>query len=62
MSMDKNGDSWCSAECMGIHAVNRAMRFKALEPIRLGVRAWPDGCFVSSGMRAYVTALGCEIG
>ena len=37
--MDKNGDSWCTAEYMGIHAANRATRFEALEPIRLGVRA-----------------------
>jgi len=48
--MDKNGDSWCTAECMGIHAANRATRFEALEPIRLGVRAWPDRCFVPRGI------------
>jgi transposase InsO family protein len=28
----------CSAECVGIHAVKRATRFEALEPIRQGVR------------------------
>jgi hypothetical protein len=29
----------CSAECIGIHAARRAIRFEALEPIRQGVRA-----------------------
>lgn len=28
----------CSAECVGIHAANRATRFEALEPIRQAVR------------------------
>jgi putative transposase len=28
----------CSAECVGIHASQRATRFEALEPIRQGVR------------------------
>src|SRR3712207_4663852 len=28
----------CSAECVGIHAAERANRFEALEPIRQGVR------------------------
>ncbi len=28
----------CTAECVGIHAVKRATRFEALEPIRQGVR------------------------
>jgi transposase InsO family protein len=28
----------CSAECVGIHAAHRAIRFEALEPIRQGVR------------------------
>jgi transposase InsO family protein len=28
----------CSAECVGIHAAQRATRFEALEPIRQGVR------------------------
>ncbi len=28
----------CSADCAGIHAVKRATRFEALEPIRQGVR------------------------
>ncbi len=48
--MEKNGDSWCTAECMGIHTVNRPTRFEALESIRLGVRAWPDRYFVPRGM------------
>jgi len=28
----------CTAECVGIHAVKRATRFEALEPLRQGVR------------------------
>ncbi len=28
----------CTAECVGIHAVKRASRFEALEPLRQGVR------------------------
>jgi len=28
----------CTAECVGVHAVKRATRFEALEPIRQGVR------------------------
>jgi len=28
----------CTAECVGIHAVKRATRFEALEPVRQGVR------------------------
>jgi transposase InsO family protein len=28
----------CSAECIGLHAARRAIRFEALEPIRQGVR------------------------
>ena len=28
----------CSAECVGLHAAQRATRFEALEPIRQGVR------------------------
>ena len=28
----------CSAECVGIHAAQRATRFEALEPLRQGVR------------------------
>ena len=28
----------CSAECVGVHAAQRATRFEALEPIRQGVR------------------------
>jgi len=30
----------CSAECVGIHAAQRATRFEALEPIRQGVRRY----------------------
>jgi transposase InsO family protein len=33
----------CTAECVGIHAVKRATRFEALEPIRQGVREYFDG-------------------
>jgi transposase InsO family protein len=29
----------CTAECVGIHAVKKATRFEALEPIRQGVKA-----------------------
>jgi putative transposase len=32
------GVDHCSAECVGIHAAQRATRFEALEPIRQGVR------------------------
>jgi putative transposase len=35
----------CSAECVGIHAAERANRFEALEPIRQGVRR----CFGAFG-------------
>jgi hypothetical protein len=28
----------CTAECAGIHAVKKASRFEALEPVRQGVR------------------------
>ena len=30
----------CTAECVGIHAVKRATRFEALEPIRQGMREY----------------------
>jgi len=30
----------CSADCVGIHAVKKATRFEALEPIRQGVRQY----------------------
>jgi putative transposase len=30
----------CSADCVGIHAVKKATRFEALEPIRQGVREY----------------------
>lgn len=33
----------CSAECVGIHAAQRATRFAALEPIRQGVREYFGG-------------------
>jgi putative transposase len=33
----------CSAECVGVHAHARAMRFKAPEPIRQGVRRYFGG-------------------
>ncbi len=28
----------CTAECVGLHAVKKATRFEALEPIRQGVK------------------------
>jgi transposase InsO family protein len=34
----------CTAECVGIHAVKKATRFEALEPIRQGVKE-PFGAF-----------------
>jgi transposase InsO family protein len=33
----------CTAECIGIHAVKKATRFEALEPIRQGVREYFGG-------------------
>lgn len=33
----------CTAECVGIHAVKRATRFEALEPIRQGVKEYYGG-------------------
>lgn len=33
----------CTAECVGIHAVKRATRFEALEPIRQGVKEYCGG-------------------
>jgi transposase InsO family protein len=43
----------CSADCVGIHAVKRATRFEALEPVRQGVRqhfgAFSGGC--AAGLR-----------
>ncbi|MBV9082893.1 MAG: transposase family protein [Acidobacteriaceae bacterium] len=30
----------CTAECVGIHAVKKAARFEALEPIRQGAREY----------------------
>jgi hypothetical protein len=45
-----------TAECVGIHAVKKANRFEALEPIRQGVKAH-FGSFSgdSAATRAYVT-------
>jgi len=34
----KNGDSGCTLDRMGIHAVDRAARFEVLEPVRQGAR------------------------
>jgi hypothetical protein len=33
----------CTAECVGIHAVKKATRFEALEPIRQGVKEYFSG-------------------
>lgn len=43
----------CTAECVGIHAVKRATRFEALEPIRQGVREYFGGfhATVADGLR-----------
>jgi putative transposase len=43
----------CTADCVGIHAVKRATRFEALEPIRQGVRDHFGGfgSAVASGLR-----------
>lgn len=40
----------CTAECVGIHAVKKASRFEALEPIRQGVRQYFGG--ISAGVAA----------
>ena len=43
----------CTAECVGIHAVKKATRFEALEPIRQGVKQY-FGAFsaeVAAGLR-----------
>jgi len=40
----------CTAECIGIHAVKKATRFGALEPVRQGVREHFG--FFSSGSAA----------
>lgn len=43
----------CTAECVGIHAVKKATRFEALEPIRQGVKEY-FGAFsaeVAAGLR-----------
>lgn len=43
----------CTAECVGIHAVKRAVRFEALEPIRQGMREYFGGfsAGVAAGLR-----------
>jgi transposase InsO family protein len=33
----------CTADCVGIHAVKRATRFEALEPLRQGVKEYCGG-------------------
>jgi putative transposase len=33
----------CTADCVGIHAVKKATRFEALEPIRQGINEYFDG-------------------
>ena len=38
----------CTAECTGIHAVKKATRFEALEPIRQGVQEYFGGFAASS--------------
>ena len=38
MSLEKNGDSGCTVDRIGIHAVDRATRFEVLELVRLGAR------------------------
>lgn len=40
----------CSADCVGIHAVKKASRFEALEPIRQGMKEYFGG--FSSGIAA----------
>lgn len=43
----------CTAECIGIHVVKRAVRFEALEPIRQGMRDYFGGfsAGVAAGLR-----------
>ena len=43
----------CTAECVGIHAVKKASRFEALEPMRQGVRQYFGGFSpgVAAGLR-----------
>lgn len=38
----------CTAECVGIHAVKKATRFEALEPIRQGVKEYWGGFSAAS--------------
>jgi hypothetical protein len=40
----------CTAECVGIHAVKKAIRFEALEPVRQGVKEYCGG--FSAGVAA----------
>lgn len=46
----------CTAECVGVHAVKKASRFEALEPLRQGVGD-RFGCFAAG--RAAGLRLGC---
>jgi len=43
----------CTAECVGIHAVKKASRFEALEPVRQGVRVRFGGFFkdIAAGLQ-----------
>jgi putative transposase len=43
----------CSADCVGIHAVKKASRFEALEPLRQGMKEYFGGFSggIASGMR-----------
>ena len=40
----------CTAECVGIHAVKKATRFEALEPIRQGIREYFTGFSAGSAV------------
>ena len=47
------GIDHCTAECVGIHAVKKATRFEALEPIRHGVNEYfgSFGAGIATGLR-----------
>jgi putative transposase len=47
------GIDHCTAECVGIHAVKKATRFEALEPIRQGVNEYfgSFGAGIAAGLR-----------
>jgi putative transposase len=47
------GIDHCTAECVGIHAVKKATRFEALEPIRQGVNEYfgSFGSGIATGLR-----------